>query len=207
MMRSAMLMGLALLVVGCAGGPRRVSEGWLQKRQHRPGWHLDLDARSDLAVRRVTRLEHLDLRIPDLTMGKASCERHPLPSRMDPGSVIVMRASAASASRASAEVGAGDLLVRSVSTDQEDLMPRKRWNRLAVPAFVVSLGAVALALFTTSTIAVIAALVVAMVLAGISIRQIRWREEAGKGFAMAALMIAVIAAIVTAMVTAVVGFV
>lgn len=86
-------------------------------------------------------------------------------------------------------------------------MPHKRWNRLAVPAFVVSLGAVALALFTTSTIAVIAALVVALVLAGISVRQIRWREERGKGFAIAALMIAVIAAIGTAMVTAVVGFV
>ena len=57
------------------------------------------------------------------------------------------------------------------------------------------------------TIAVIAALVVALVLAGISVRQIRWREERGKGFAIAALMIAVIAAIVTAMVTAVVGFV
>ena len=98
-------------------------------------------------------------------------------------------------------------VLQRLSADQEDLMPRKRWNRLAVPAFVVSLGAVALALFTTSTIAVIAALVVALVLAGISIRQIRWREEAGKGFAMAALMIAVIAAIATAMVTAVVGFV
>ena len=98
-------------------------------------------------------------------------------------------------------------MLQPASTDQEDLMPRKRWNRLAVPAFVVSLGAVALALFTTSTIAVIAALVVALVLAGISIRQIRWREEGGKGFAIAALMIAVIAAIVTAMVTAVVGFV
>ena len=98
-------------------------------------------------------------------------------------------------------------VLQRISADQEDLMPRKRWNRLAVPAFAVSLGALALALFTTSTIAVIAALVVAMVLAGISIRQVRWREEAGKGFAMAALMIAMVAAIATAMVTAVVGFV
>jgi hypothetical protein len=78
---------------------------------------------------------------------------------------------------------------------------------LAVPAFVVALGAVALALFTTSTIAVIAALVVAFVLSGISIKQIRWREERGKGFAVAALVIAVMASIATAIVTAVVGFV
>ncbi|MFN9325816.1 MAG: hypothetical protein ACK6A5_10565 [Flavobacteriales bacterium] len=88
-----------------------------------------------------------------------------------------------------------------------DITPERRWNRLAVPAFVVALGAVALALFTTSTIAVIAALGVAFVLSGISIKQIRWREERGKGFAVAALVIAVMASIATAIVTAVVGFV
>jgi hypothetical protein len=44
-------------------------------------------------------------------------------------------------------------------------------------------------------------------LSGISIKQIRWREERGKGFAVAALVIAVMASIATAIVTAVVGFV
>jgi len=71
----------------------------------------------------------------------------------------------------------------------------------------VALGAVALALFTTSTIAVIAALIVAFVFSAISIKQIRWRDERGKGFAVAALVIAVMASIATAIVTAVVGFV
>ncbi len=90
---------------------------------------------------------------------------------------------------------------------QTDITPERRWNKWAVPAFVVALGAVALALFTTSTIAVIAALIVALVLSAISIKQIRWRDERGKGFAVAALVIAVMASIATAIVTAVVGFV
>lgn len=90
---------------------------------------------------------------------------------------------------------------------QTDITPERRWNKWAVPAFVVALGAVALALFTTSTIAVIAALIVAFVFSAISIKQIRWRDERGKGFAVAALVIAVMASIATAIVTAVVGFV
>jgi hypothetical protein len=149
----------------------------------------------------------MELRSPQLSVANASVHRLPLSSRSRVQPEPAMGVEAAVASEVVPDEGAVSPVLQRASTDQEDLMPRKRWNRLAVPAFVVSLGAVALALFTTSTIAVIAALVVALVLAGISIHQIRWREEGGKGFAIAALMIAVIAAIVTAMVTAVVGFV
>lgn len=83
--------------------------------------------------------------------------------------------------------------------EQENLMPKKRWNRLAIPAFVAALGTVYLGLFTGSTYAVIAGLFVTLVLAGFSLRQIRHREEAGKGFAFAALMIGVIATLITAL--------
>lgn len=208
MSRSAIVIGMAVLVVGCASGPRRVSEGWLQKRQHRPGWHLDLARReASHAERRAPGLKRLELRSPELRIGEASSARRPLSSHRQLQPEDQVRSASMVASEVVADVDVMSVVVERGAPYQEDLMPRKRWNRLAVPAFVVSLGAVALALFTTSTIAVIAALVVAMVLAGISIRQIRWREEGGKGFAMAALMIAVIAAIVTAMVTAVVGFV
>ena len=203
-----MIMAAVLLLVGCASGPRRVSEGWLQKRQHRPGWHVDLGGRSSSsAERHGPRLVRMEMRSPDLSVADASVDRTPLSSLVRVHPELAMRAEATPASKGAADVVVVSQALQRSSSDQEDLMPRERWNRLAVPAFVVSLGAVALALFTTSTIAVIAALLVALVLAGISVRQIRWREERGKGFAIAALMIAVIAAIGTAMVTAVVGFV
>lgn len=89
--------------------------------------------------------------------------------------------------------------VHAMPPEQENLMPKKRWNRLAVPAFVAALGTVYLGLFTGSTYAVIAGLFVTLMLAGFSLRQIRHREEAGKGFAFAALMIGVIATLITAL--------
>lgn len=82
---------------------------------------------------------------------------------------------------------------------QENLMPKKRWNRLAIPALVAALGTICLGLFTSSTYAVLGGIFVTLLLAGISLRRIRLHEEGGKGFAFAALMIGVIAAVVTAL--------
>lgn len=82
---------------------------------------------------------------------------------------------------------------------QENLMPKKRWNRLAIPALVAALGTICLGLFTSSTYAVLGGIFVTLLLAGISLRRIRIHEQAGKGFAFAALMIGVIAALVTAL--------
>ena len=76
---------------------------------------------------------------------------------------------------------------------------------MAVPAFVAALGTVYLGLFTSGAYAVIGALPVTLVLAGISLRTIRKKEQAGKGFAFAALMIGVIAALVTALTIAYYG--
>lgn len=83
--------------------------------------------------------------------------------------------------------------------DQENLMPKKRWNRLAIPALLAALGTICLGLFTSSTYAVLGSIFVTLLLAGISLRRIRLHEEGGKGFAFAALMIGVIAAVVTAL--------
>ena len=86
-------------------------------------------------------------------------------------------------------------------------MPKKRWNQLAIPAFILALFTIYLGLFTLGTTAVIVAAVITIVVAGISLRHIRKREQAGKGFALAALMIGLIAALVTAITIAVVGFI
>ncbi|MBK9176052.1 MAG: hypothetical protein IPM46_06880 [Flavobacteriales bacterium] len=96
-------------------------------------------------------------------------------------------------------VGATLVAVDPQVQQEENLMPRKRWNKLAVPAFIAALGTVYLGLFTSGTYAVIGALLVTFVLAGFSLRTIRKKEQAGKGFAFAALMIGVIAALVTAL--------
>lgn len=88
---------------------------------------------------------------------------------------------------------------------EENLMPRKKWNKLAIPAFLAALGTVYLGLFTSGVYAVIGALLVTLVLAGFSLRTIRKQEQAGKGFAFAALMIGVIAALVTALTIAYYG--
>jgi lysylphosphatidylglycerol synthetase-like protein (DUF2156 family) len=91
--------------------------------------------------------------------------------------------------------------------EQVDTMPKKRWNRLAIPAFVLALLTVFLALFTVSTTAVILVAAATIVLAGVSLKQIRREEQAGKGFALAALIIGLIAALITAISIIVVGFV
>lgn len=77
-------------------------------------------------------------------------------------------------------------------------MPKKKWNRLAVPAFVAAAGTAYLGLTTTNVFLVIAAIAITLALAGISLKRIRTREQSGKGFAFAALMIGVIAALLTA---------
>ncbi len=90
---------------------------------------------------------------------------------------------------------------------QQQEIPKKKWNKFAIPAFLAALATLYLGFFGTSTIAVIIALGVTFILSGISLRQIRSRDEAGKGFALAALMIGVIAAVATAIVTYAIGFI
>ena len=103
------------------------------------------------------------------------------------------------------------LIVQPFASQEQDgdenVVPRKKWNRLAVPTLVSAVSIIALAIFTTSTTAVILAAITTLVLGGISLRQIRRREEAGKGFALVGLILGLIATLITAMAIAVVGFV
>ncbi len=203
---------LGLLLTGCTTEKRTVHEGAFQKRRHQPGWHLDLGLRPRKQQRPIERSEPMAVRMPD--MGSLRVEGPvflPVAVTVGPPKTIYDRAprntnSSSRVQRAPALEPSGPRSVIPLEM-QIDITPERRWNKWAVPAFVVALGAVALALFTTSTIAVIAALIVAFVFSAISIKQIRWRDERGKGFAVAALVIAVMASIATAIVTAVVGFV
>lgn len=93
----------------------------------------------------------------------------------------------------------------TAAQEQENLMPKKKWNRLAIPAFVAAAGTVYLGLSSVSAFAVIGAILVTLALAGISLKRIRTHEQAGKGFAFAALMIGVIATLLTALTIAYYG--
>lgn len=87
---------------------------------------------------------------------------------------------------------------RASPGQEEQYAPEeKRWNRLAVPAFVAALGAVA-AGFGTNLWLLAGLVALTLVLAAWSIARIRRRDQAGKGFAMAALVIGVLAALLTA---------
>jgi hypothetical protein len=78
-------------------------------------------------------------------------------------------------------------------------MPQKKWNKLAIPSFLAAAGTVWLGLSSTSAFVLIAAILATLALAGISLKRIRTHEQAGKGFAFAALMIGVIATLLTAL--------
>ena len=84
-------------------------------------------------------------------------------------------------------------------------MPRKKLNWLAIPAFASGLSILAFAFFSTNTLAVVVAIIITLALSGISLSRMRKREQSGKGFALAGLMIGVIATIFTAIAIAAYG--
>ncbi len=214
-MRSTMtVLLMALLFWGCAGEKRVTDTGFLQKRKFRPGWDLSIgkpkldqqvgsiDRKSTPRVDPVSEpsAEKLQERFPQEELHASLHSAEEILSSAEPEEENIERSSITIEAAKNAAYVEKD-------PDQEDLLPKKRWNWLAIPAFVASLGIVAIGLYTTSTIWVIIAIAVTFILAGISIRQIRKREEAGKGFAIAALLIALLAVVATAIAIAVVGFV
>lgn len=88
----------------------------------------------------------------------------------------------------------------------DNIMPRKRFNVLAIPALLFVLAGIVLAFVTNSGWLVVGALAIGLVLAAISLRRIRSREQSGKAFALTALILGVMAAVITAMVIVRTGF-
>jgi hypothetical protein len=98
---------------------------------------------------------------------------------------------------------------RLASPDEEpkNLMPRKRWNRLAVPAFLLAGATLFIALTTVQTTLVLILASLTLLVAGLSLKRIRKREQAGKGFALIALLVGVFALLLTGVAIAVYGLV
>jgi hypothetical protein len=90
--------------------------------------------------------------------------------------------------------------------EQENLMPRKRWNWMGVVAFLMAGGTVFLGFSALGTTAVLLSAGLTALVAGLTLRRIRKREQGGKGFALLALLIAFLALVVTGVSIAVLGF-
>lgn len=214
-----LLIGIVLLLLfaSCGGSTKVMDTGFLQKRKHLPGWDLSFGERGgshDLAkrdlkdpapIKDLPKIEGPSIYVDDvdqlneqITASHAPVEDHV--GRSTAGSLE-------NGPRVLIDFVSPVKEQEEVNVPQQDLMPKKKWNKFAVPAFAAALGVVYLGLFSTSTIAVIVAIGITFILSGISLRQIRSRDEAGKGFALIALIIALLASIATAMVTYVVGFI
>jgi len=85
-------------------------------------------------------------------------------------------------------------------------MPRKRWNWMGVVAFLMAGGTVFLGFSALGTTAVLLSAGLTALVAGLTLRRIRKHEQAGKGFALIALLIAFLALVVTGVSIAVLGF-
>jgi hypothetical protein len=189
---------IAVVAGSCSTRRGAVQEGRFQKRMHQRGWHVDLHGgRTDAVRAQAERRMH----VREAPIAPAM----PAPDQRLSASVAVIDVPGTTAEHAPGRSVITTnthipiqptLPVDSVDLD-ENLMPRKKWNALAVPAFVVGLGTVALG-FGSSIWLLIAGIVFTLVLAGLSMRGIRRREQAGKGFAFGAIMIGVIAALLTA---------
>ena len=187
---------ISMLLVACSSSHQSVHESRLQKRRHAGGWHLDLHARRADAAPRI-RLKELAPRTTPASSLLRIDEREPIACSKVDLAMSETPLPSAEKERAFVEVAAGPACTEQQEED-ENLMPRKKWNPVAVPAFVSALGSVALG-FGTNLWLLVGAIALTFILCAWSIARIRRKEQAGKGFAMAALIIGVLAALLTLM--------
>ncbi len=201
-----------LLTLGCSTSREFAGDGRFVKRSLRPGWHVDLGIRKNRTnascIAQVVGSNIAEYR-PDSTDDQrfttgpddltASTENDlPLGE--------VYSHSTLERTKATLDIGTDPQRRSELQatwskseglTEQEFLMPKKKWNHWAIPSFLAALATVFLAFTTLEFIAVIVGIVVTLTLAGIALRRGRVHELAGKGFAIAALLIGVLAALVT----------
>ncbi|MCB0764735.1 MAG: hypothetical protein KDB84_08525 [Flavobacteriales bacterium] len=195
----------ALLLSACAADRHAVKSGMIQKRKVRPGWHIDIGraprepvpSRTSVTADRTT--DHVELApMRTLSAPMASAIRVPIP-----GPVAIEPRTTGPFSSRDRPLS----IATSPPVPQENLMPRKKWNHWAAPALLTGSTTLYLGFFTTGTIAVLIGAALTIALAAIALRRGRTNELAGKGLAIAALMVGVLAMVVTALAIAIVGFI
>lgn len=187
---------IAAPLLACTGSRESVHESRFQKRRHVNGWHLDLHARQADAPQRF-RLKALVPRTAPVSGSAPIQEREPIASAKGDPAVINAPQLVEQEERMRA-IPSTTAARTEQQEEDENLMPRKKWNAVAVPAFVSALGTVALG-FGTNLWLLVGAIALTFILCAWSIARIRRKEQAGKGFTMAALIIGVLSALLTLM--------
>jgi len=217
MFTARFLVALVLLGLFASCGQQRnavVGEGMFQKRKYNSGWHVDLGKRP--ATRHEEPRERVVRTRPYTPAAVQQHETHieiaPDPTPADelamlqePLADLAGDAVLPAAPRNPPFVQL-DVTPMPRDRDPENIMPRKRFNVLAIPSLLFVLAGIVLAFVTNSGWLVAGALVVGIVLAAISLRRIRSQEQSGKAFALIAMILGVMAALITTMVIIRTGF-
>lgn len=201
-----------LLITSCGTSKEFAGEGRFVKRFHRPGWHVDLRSRKHLRVLpNIPEEVHLDRAKDQVVrvLGQSTDEATDhLTANTGTDNVLAVDPVISDHNRTNKAIRSCDYAISGThqpspisrsdqETVQENLMPKKKWNHWAIPSFLASLGTVFLAFTTLELLVVTIGIVVTLTLAGIALRRGRVHELAGKGFAIAALLIGVLAALIT----------
>lgn len=204
------LLGLAMLA-GCAQRDNAVvGNGPFQKRKYQPGWHVELFRRpmakqAEHAEQRssVREIPPLEIILPKPAHTSARLEQEQHTDALGPSASVSTMHRSAIRHVTVAQVAESNT---TEAPAQENLMPRKRLQPLAIPAVLFVGTGITLAFVTNSALLVAGALLIGLVLAAVSLRRIRSQERSGKGFALVALVLGTMAALLTAMVIIRSGF-
>lgn len=197
-----LLVGLA----ACSQGPNVIGKGPLQARKYRPGWHLDLRTGTHPMTRRSAP-RPLEARLPapaeplagrPLTVQVVTAQPVPTPPSKAPRTPIIAPEPPLTLDPALNPIAAQD--------EPENLMPKKRWSCMGMVAFLLATGTAILGFSAFGTTTVLLAAGFTALIAGFTLRRIRKREQAGKGFALIALLVAFIALVITGVSIALLGF-
>lgn len=200
---------IVLVSTGCGTGRAVMGDGPIQKRRFRPGWHVDVARRSGPADTHRTDVDHQLLAFRPVVWPVADpliADPATVPLPVGPATVDHPTSDHRGKAVSGLVTQAPEKVLEPEQDEQVDERPKKAWNHWALPSLGAALGTVALGLFGTSTVAVIIAVVTTLVLASTALRRGRKNDLAGKGFALAAMILGMIAAIATLAVIAVVGF-
>ena len=194
---------MCTILAGCAGPRSTVGEGFLQKRQLQPGWHLDLGGRAE--NRPVSR-EATQRRV-------ALCQNHyprgstDLAIRLERGSPASLLSRPIITGPSGTLVDPSPVAVFSTLEQRADTTPARTpseeqpegrtWNPWALPAFAAALATITYGIWGTSNLILIGAVVLTLVLAIIALKKGRMNEWSGKGFAITAMILGSLAALIT----------
>ena len=211
--RSYILLGMILVIIGC--GQRHsttVGEGFFQKRKLQSGWHIDLGLRNSRMTQpeERSRKEHRGLaeQIAPEEQGSYKGRSEETIAVADVSEPLAQVGHVTYTSPRAVQKVDLQAVAEPENRDRDtsNIMPRKRFNVLATPALLFAAAGITFAFTTNSTLLVAGTLVVGLVLAAISLRRIRSKEQSGKGFALTALILGVLAALITTMVIIRTGF-